>query len=141
VPWGDSPSCEPIGSNDPSPTWEPTKRGIFVGDLRPSDAWVQGTPTVDIHPAFLQPYPHALFFERGWMGTRLPGPGDLSIDQYWSLYEALPDSAALDRDKTSALLPLRRWAREHPSWAKRYPAPEILDRVRWHLLKNEGRFP
>jgi anti-sigma factor RsiW len=63
-------------------------------------------------------------------------PGSLSIEQFYSLYSALPSQDRLDADPREAAEPLRRWAESNPQLAQAAPAAHIL---RWFWTEYERR--
>ena len=142
VPWNDAPDCSPVAWDySGEPYWDPGRRGFFVALLRPEQEWVEHLPTFDVQPAFMEPYPYAWFFREGYHGTKLAGPSDLSVDQYWTLYEALPEYDELKKDPVTALRPINRWRETHPDWACRYPATMILPLIPWSRGNTPGPLP
>ncbi len=142
VPWDDAPDCSPVPWRYASrPYWPVGKRGFFVAVARSEEEWRNGRPIFDVHPAFLAPYPYAWFFQEGYRGTKVAGKSDLSVDEYWELYEALPFSEALKADPAAALQPAQAWKLRHPELTDRYPAPQMLDWLPWSALNTPGPLP
>lgn len=126
VPWDDDPSCQPQAWTRAGYPWAVGRRGFFVARLRPEAEWADGKPTFDVQPAFGQPYPHATPFHYGLTGSKVASKVWLSVDEYWTLSEALPDRDTLGKDACAALRPLQAWVAAHRRLAKRYPAPDIV---------------
>jgi len=137
VPWDDDPACKRMVWNSPTLPWRSGHRGMFVAKLRPESEWAEEKPTFDIHPAFTEPYPDALFYRRGWRQTRPIERGDLSVEQYWRLYEALPEYKTAKENPKLALETFNKWVKAHPDLANRYPAKRIVDEVNW-VYKSMG---
>lgn len=93
-------------------------------------------PVFDALTADLEPYPHGLFFQRGYRGTDAirRGPA-LTPAEYFELYAALPDWIAVKRDPEAAAAALRAWESAHADIAGKYPAPEILRHVRMFMTR------
>ena len=131
VPWDDDAACRREVYKAPGLPWLPGKRGLFVAELRPESEWAGSKPTFDVYPAFLEPYPDALIYRNGWRQTRPIKNGDLSVEQYWSLYEALPEYETAKKNPRLALETFNKWVKVHPHLTKRYPAKRIIEEVQW----------
>jgi hypothetical protein len=137
VPWDYAPDCEPVPWGRSARWVESTQPGFFRVRLRPESQWVDGRPVLDAYRADLEPYPHGLFFQRGYRGTSALKTGpSLTPEEYFGLYAALPDQAQTARESDSAATALAVWEREHPELAKKYPAPQVLDFARRFLERR-----
>lgn len=134
VPWDYDPACQPVAWGRSARWVESTEPGFFRLSVRPESLWVAGRPVLDAFAADLEPYPHALFFRRGYRGTdALRREPSLSPDEYFGLYGALPDQAEAARDPAGAVAALEAWARAHPELAAKYPAPQVLQYTQMYL--------
>jgi hypothetical protein len=132
VPWDYDPACRTaIWSR--GARWVPLDRpGTFTVRLRPRSHWAQGIPTFDAFMADIEPYPLGVFFQRGYRGTdALQTQPSLTAAQYLELYRALPNGQMLRDDPEGAAELVAAWERANPELAATYPAPQILDGVRW----------
>jgi hypothetical protein len=137
VPWDYAPDCEPVPWGRSARWVESGEPGFFRVRPRPESQWVAGRPVLDAYWADLQPYPHGLFFQRGYRGTSALKMGpSLTPEEYFQLYAALPDQAQTARESDSAVTALAVWERAHPELAKKYPAPQILDFARRFLERR-----
>ncbi len=139
VPWDYDAGCKT--SLWPGSTrWIKRDRpGFFTVTLRPQEYWVGGRPTFDAFMAALEPYPHGEFYRHGYRGTDALKTGpSLSAEEYYTLYEALPDGEEFRRDPREATKALRQWKREHPALARKYPATEILEDIQYLLENAQG---
>ena len=129
VPWDYGADCQPVPWSQTAQWVRPGTRGFFSAALRDSADWVDGIPTLDVHTPEENPYPRALD-RSGLMLPRSDGP-NLSAEQLLVLYNALPTSEELERDHEGAMVPLRRWRRDHPEEETRFPTRWILRSVLW----------
>jgi hypothetical protein len=117
VQWGMDSMCSTVRSAHRDVSWKPGERMFVTGRLRPDSGWAGGLPTFDVlrrDPPYTEPP----------RGTVQPW---LEIQEYWTLYEALPAYEELEQGDTArALSPLRAWQRAHPELAGHAPvASEI----------------
>ncbi len=139
VPWDDDPACERVTWTRPSFPWRVGARGVFVAKLRPEGRWTEGKPTFDIQPAFLEPYPYGALFDLGSQDSKQKRGRALSVDEYWELYETLPEPPALTANPCEAFAPIKTWLKKHPLLARQYPVPEVIDSVKWAInFPREG---
>ena len=137
VPWDYAPDCEPVPWGRSARWVETTEPGFFRARPRPESQWLEGRPVLDAYRADLEPYPHAVFFQRGYRGTDALKTGpSLTPDEYFGLYAVLPDQTQYASGSDSALTALAVWERAHPEVAKKYPAPRILDFARRFLERR-----
>ena len=125
VPWGYQANCSPAFWTSSALWNDPGSKGLFSAQLRPEREWVGGLPTFDVGGAWHQPYLHGQYahYERPESTALQP---ELTLNELWELYEALPITDSLQANAARALEPAREWARSHPDQARRWPAPRIL---------------
>ena len=110
---------------------------MFTLRLRPEEDWSAGMPTFDAFMADLEPYPHALFFRRGYRGTdALQTQPSLTPEEFFELYHGLPDRDLIRSDPAAAETQLEQWIEEHPHLAQKYPAPRILEWARASVSRS-----
>jgi hypothetical protein len=139
VPWTYGPDCRhlPVGWSEEASWMAEREPGFFTAHLRAEADWVDGRPTLDVFRAWHHPYPYAPFIRPP---RDLPASAPwLTLDEYWELYEALPDDEALDRDAERAIERLRGWERSNPGLAARFPAAEVLEGAYGHAAYRAGR--
>jgi hypothetical protein len=131
VPWDYSASCEPVPWTQSARWLAPGTRGVFVGELRDRNQWVDNRPTFDVTPAAaVYPPPWS-----NYRGERWATVGTLSADEFLSLYEVLPDGRSLQATPDSAVAPLLRWATAFPELAAKEPAAHLLRRLRRDVVE------
>lgn len=127
VPWDYAPDCQPVPWRRSARWVEGTQPGFFRVRLRPESQWINGRPVLDAYRADLEPYPHGVFFQRGYRGTGALKTGpSLTPEEYFELYAALPDQGQAAREPDRSAASLDAWERAHPELAAKYPAPQIL---------------
>jgi hypothetical protein len=131
VPWDHDPGCQPIPWTT-QPRWIPVgQTGFVAARLRPRARWVDGIPTFDVSDAWREPYS----VERmKLLTTNMPEAASaiMTPAEYASLYAALPELSAWQRDPIAAVQPLRAWRDRYPDLAAKYPARwSIETTVRW----------
>ena len=131
VPWDYDAACQPVPWSGSRKWVETTEPGFYRVRLRPESLWVDGRPVLDAFTADLDPYPHGLFFQRGYGGTDVlrRGPA-LSAAEYFAFHSALPEWGEAARDRAAAAQALAAWELAHPEIAQKYPAPAILRTTR-----------
>lgn len=130
VTWSIGGDCSTMRSLSPVPRYPQGERFFGTGRLRPDSGWVGDRPTFDAVPGLDKPY-HEMPYRDADAPPIPPDSARLSLAEYWTLYHALPDYAALAADTTTALAPLRAWAREHPHLAR-------LPVASWELFSARG---
>lgn len=128
VPWDTKPDCRPEVWQKAVPYWQSSVPGFFTAQLRDRAQWVDGQPTFDVGVAYLEPYPYGELLQSSG-GERLGG-FELTVDQYFSLFDALPGAAEYKRDPRAAARGVAAWQAKHPDWAVKPPAPAILAQFR-----------
>jgi hypothetical protein len=131
VPWDHDPGCEPIPWMA-EPRWMGVgQTGFVAARLGPRGRWVDDIPTFDVSDAWREPYT----IERmKLLTTNMPEAANalMTPGEYASLYAALPELSAWQRDPVSATQPLRAWRDRNPDLATKYPARWTIERtVRW----------
>lgn len=122
VPWGFDEGCEPIAWTG-SWRWAATGvEGFYRGRLRPSDAWIDGRPTFDVHFAVWEGFP-----ESPWKHPLSVGRPSLSAEELFGLYDRLPTAEAIASRPYGAVSDLVTWRREAGERAERYPARMLLN--------------
>lgn len=131
VPWDYDAGCQPVAWSRSARWVETASPGFYRLRVRPESHWIAGKPVLDAFAADLEPYPHGLFFQRGYRGTDALRRGpSLTPEEYFALYAVLPDRAQVARDPSSVIAALEAWERAHPAAAAKYPAPQILQYAR-----------
>ncbi len=134
VPWDYDSGCETTYWNGSARWIRLRDPGMFALKLRPQSRWANGIPTLDAFVADLEPYPHGLFFQRGYRGTdALKTKPSLTAAEYFELYRALPERETFRTDPAAARRLLDAWERGNPHLAKKYPATKILEDARSNL--------
>jgi len=139
VPWSTRDDCAPELMNKPLPYWSSAAPGVFTALLRARSGWRDGVPTFDVHAAYLEPYPYGEYL-RAYSGERDAG-FELTVEQYYSLHEALPDRDAYQRDPVAAAQSVLKWKAAHPELALRAPAAAILARFPEPPARGPGPLP
>lgn len=136
VPWDYDAACRPTRWGR-SAVWSPVGReGAYTVTPRAEEGWVEGRPTFDVYAADLEPYPHGLFFQRGYRGTdRLRTEPSLTAEEYYELHRAIPTAEQARRDPVAAERVLSQWEQEHSGAREKYPAADILSSVRGILQR------
>jgi hypothetical protein len=137
VPWDYDPACQPV-------PWASTARwvasdepGFYRVRVRAESLWVAGRPVLDAFFADMEPYPHGVFFQRGFRGMDALRRGpSLTPAEYFELFAALPDLSRATRDPAVAAAELDAWEREHPAIAHTFPAPDVLRITRMALQRR-----
>lgn len=137
VPWDYDPSCR-VAIWGQSARWVTTRQpGVFSATPRPTSEWIDGVPTFDLFFADLEPYPHGLFFQRGYRGTdRLRTEPSLGAVEYFDLYRGMPSREMIQKDPVGALRQWERWKAANPQGSRKYPAYEVLDRIRGEIEEH-----
>jgi hypothetical protein len=134
VPWDYSADCQPV-------IWSRTFRwvtspapGFYQLRPRPDSTWGNGRPILDAFRADLEPYPHGVYFERGYRGTDAirTGPA-LTPVEYFTFYSALPSSLDVRERPSVARAAVDAWERAYPEIAAKYPATASLRLLRSYL--------
>lgn len=141
VPWSYDAACHPVPWAR-SARWVTDGRpGFYRARLRPSTEWSGGRPTYDVYHADIEPYPHGIFFQRGYRGTdSAQAATALTATEYFGLYAALPDAATKRCDPQRALRQLADWEAAHPDGADRFPATRIIWQAR-RFITYQSSFP
>lgn len=141
VPWDYDPACQPVPWARSARWVTDARPGFYRARLRPSGEWADGRPTYDVYHADIEPYPHGLFFQRGYRGTDSAQMATaLTATEYFGLYAALPDAAATKCQPRHALLQLADWEAAHPDQAGRFPATRVLQQAR-RSITYQSSFP
>ncbi len=129
VPWDYGADCQPTPYARSARWVEPGMRGMYSATLRPSSAWVAGTPTLDAFSPSSEPYV-ARPKQRGALNA---GRADsaLSIADMMELMDRLPEVGAMQRDPAKATAALYGWVHADPSRLRAYPAAEIARSLRF----------
>ncbi|MGH7563677.1 MAG: hypothetical protein ACREK5_04560 [Gemmatimonadota bacterium] len=147
VPWEYRGDCRTTLWRESARWVEPGARGFFVvGDPRPPDQWAAGLPTFDVS-GWQNPYPHAEFMKIDFR-YRSGGKPVLDVDEFRSLYDALPTWEEVAADPERAYARLESWRETHPEAAERFPATRIwaeasgqIERSRPTGQRSSGRAP
>jgi hypothetical protein len=129
VPWDYDSGCEPVAWGQ-SARWTTTAEpGFYKVRLRPEALWIGGRPVLDAFTADLDPYPHAMYYARGYRGTDAirTGPA-LTAEEFFTFYRALPEHPT-QSSIASTNAAIEAWTRAHPEAALKYPARELLRRL------------
>jgi hypothetical protein len=131
VPWDHDTGCQPIPWTA-RPLWIPVgQTGFVAARLRPRERWVDGMPTFDVSDAWREPYS----VERmRAMTVNMPDAAKaiMTAEEYASLYAALPELSAWQRDPIAAVRPLRAWRDRNPHLAAKFPARWTMETtLRW----------
>jgi hypothetical protein len=127
VPWDYGPDCRPVVWGRSFRWVSSDAPGFYRLHLRPDTAWSSGRPVFDAFHADLEPYPHGVFFERGYGGTDAIRSGPtLTPAEYFVFYSALPSSADARARPQDARAILDAWEQAHPDLAGKYPANASL---------------
>lgn len=120
-------NCGTALSTRREPRLTEPQRVFTVAWLRRENGWAGGRPTFDVSAGEF-PYRDQVLWP-DHTGRRVRG---IRVTEYWSLYQKLPERAALLRDTGAALAPLRGWVRAHPALA-RHPViiGEVDQAERW----------
>lgn len=141
VPWDYDPACQPVPWARSARWVTDARPGFYRARLRSSAEWANGRPTYDVYHADIEPYPHGLFFQRGYRGTDSAQMATaLTATEYFGVYAALPDAAAARCQPQRALLQLADWEAAHPGQAVRFPAARVLKQAR-RVIAYQSRLP
>jgi hypothetical protein len=131
VPWDYGPDCRAVVWGRSFRWVETAAPGFYRLRPRPESEWTTGRPVLDAFRADLEPYPHGIFFQRGYRGTHAVRTGPaLTPAEYFSLYSALPPSSVASERPQAARAILDAWERTHPDLAAKYPATAALQFAR-----------
>jgi hypothetical protein len=119
VRYGVSPGCSPFAARDGGFDSVGVS-GLYVGQPRPRDRWIDGMPTFDIlRAAAHYPLPQRLSPDVGYpAGDTTPR---MSARELFTMYGALWSESVVAHD-TSVEPRIRRWIRNHPDAARKKPA-------------------
>lgn len=141
VPWDYDAACQPVSWARSARWVTDAQPGFYRARLRPSTEWPDGRPTYDVYHADIEPYPHGLFFQRGYRGTDGAQTATaLTATEYFGLYAALPDAATKTCDPQRALRQLADWEAAHPDVADRFPATRVVWQAR-RSITYQSSFP
>jgi hypothetical protein len=119
-----------------SETWlAPGTRGVFWGVVRKRQEWIDGLPTIDVRFTQDQPFPH-----RPRMGPMLGLPDRISLEEFYSLLEALPTRSELSgsrRSRERGHDRMLQWQADNPEAQFRFPAYQLL----WMVFARSPRYP
>lgn len=131
VPWDYDPACKHTLWGRSFVWTPPDSVGVFTVSLRPHSQWAAQWPTFDAFAADMEPYPHGIFYQTGYLGTDAVPRGEaLSVTHFFDFYLALPE---YDPDRSHSLRyweTLCDWAAAHPREARLFPAAHVLQRAR-----------
>ena len=137
VPWAFSANCSVLGWGRSFRWVTTTAAGFYRAYARPESDWLDGRPVLDAVRAILEPYPHGVFFERGYRGTSAVRTGPaLTPLEYLEFYSALPSIADAEDRPEWALAILDAWEKTHPDVAAKYPASATLSSNRFILERR-----
>ncbi|HLA14005.1 MAG TPA: hypothetical protein VJZ25_03195, partial [Gemmatimonadaceae bacterium] len=128
VPWDYAADCTPVPWTRSSVWLPPDERGLLTATLRDSAFWANGIPTFDVHTPDMQPYPQRA--AQQMRRRNVPPDTLMSIEEFFSLLEILPEQRELADSAERAVKPLFHWARANPELARLYPAAAALGRAR-----------
>ena len=127
VPWDYGPDCRPVIWGRSFRWVQSPAPGFYRLRARPAAASVNGRPVLDAFRADLEPYPHGIFFLRGYRGTDAAhADGALTPAEYLTFYSALPSYPAARENREEARVALDALERRYPDLISRYPASEAL---------------
>lgn len=131
IPWDYDAGCQAVPWARSARWVSDGRTGFYRARPRATAEWIDDRPTYDVFRADIEPYPHGLFFQRGYRGSDSAQAADaLTAAEYFNLYEALPDRGEATRDPTGALRRLADWEASHPGEAGRFPATRVLQSAR-----------
>jgi hypothetical protein len=131
VPWDYAPDCRPVPWSRSARWVEDGNLAFYRLQLRAPAEWARGYPTFDVLAADLQPYPHGLFWRRGYRNSDSVRAGlGLTATEYFDLYAVLPTREESDGQSAAAFARLDAWLIANPSIAQRYPATLTLRLLR-----------
>jgi hypothetical protein len=131
VPWDYGPDCSPVIWGRSFRWVESGAPGFYRLRARPASKSASGRPVLDAFRADLEPYPHGVFFQRGYRGTHAVRTGPaLTPAEYFTFYSALPSSAVARERPQEARAILDALERAYPELAARYPATASLQLAR-----------
>ncbi len=130
VEWLLQANCGPRLRVSREPFFIPGRAVFAVGSLRDRSGWVGRHPTFDI--AASDDYDPHSFRSRT---SQQP----LSLAEYVSLYEALPELEAFQADTANALAPLRSWLKRHPQYADHELVLGALQKIRLSYSRSAQR--
>jgi hypothetical protein len=131
VPWDYGPDCRPVIWGRSFRWVQSGAPGFYRLRARVASESASGRPVLDAVWADLEPYPHGLFFQRGYRGTDAVRTGRaLTPAEYFTFYSALPSTAVARESPQKARAILAELERIHPELAARYPATAALQRAR-----------
>lgn len=130
VPWDYDEACRPTYWQSSALWVSPGEESFYKVQLRPESEWLNGAPTFDALFADIAAYPHGAFYENGFRGTAaLMERESLTPRELFSLYGILPTQDDLNRP-TVIRRQIMNWVESNSELAKRYPADDILERLR-----------
>jgi hypothetical protein len=131
VPWDYGPDCRAVIWGRSFRWVESREPGFYRLRARPVGESVSGRPVLDAFRADLEPYPHGIFFQRGYRGTAAVRTGPaLTPAEYFTFYSALPSSTLVREKPQEARAILEAFQRTHPELAAKYPAKSALQHAR-----------
>jgi len=132
VPWSYAPDCTPRPWREGA--WAPAgTRGVFRVLPRPRASWIDEWPTFDVRIAGLEPVWRNQ--DPRWTDAATRG-SLLAVEEFFSLYGALPDADALKRSPATAISRLEEWERGHPGAAEREPAKTIIEYLKGRAARK-----
>jgi hypothetical protein len=127
VPWDYGPDCRPVIWGRSFRWVDSGAPGFYRLRARPGSDSASGRPVLDAFRADLEPYPHGVFFQRGYRGTNAVRSGAaLTPGEYFTFYSALPASTVARERPQEARAILDALERTRPDLASRYPATATL---------------
>ncbi|MEW5916681.1 MAG: hypothetical protein AB1762_09755, partial [Gemmatimonadota bacterium] len=127
VPWDYDPGCEPVVWGGSFAWTAPDSTGVFTVTLRSRELWVDSMPTFDARMAAIQPYPHGIYYQRGFRGARAIREGrGMSVREYFEFQLALTDSMRTGAGTEQLRTAVCGWAAEHRDRAARWPASQFV---------------
>lgn len=137
VPWDYRSDCRVVFWGRSFRWVTSTTPGFYRTYARRESEWVNGRPVLDAQRADLEPYPHAVFFERGYRGTGAVRTGPaLTPLEYFAFYSALPSTMDARERPQFARAILDLWEEAHPHLAAKYPASSTLRFARSNLERS-----
>jgi hypothetical protein len=131
VPWDYGPDCSPVIWGRSFRWVEGGAPGFYRLRARPERESAGGRPVLDAFRADLEPYPHGIFFQRGYRGTHVVRTGPaLTPAEYFTFYSGLPSSALAREKPQEARAMLEELQGRHPELTTKYPANYALQLAR-----------
>lgn len=114
--------------------------GLYVGEVRPVDRWIDGRPTFDIVKAQHFPLPQKLSAPSGHLViTRVDSTPVMSAKEMFGMYRAL--WAESDSSNETIEPRVRRWLKDNRQLARKQPANEVLHGVLWAFVQKRAIQP